>query len=248
LDSNPKLRGVIKGSKPEYPLNQLSKENLVSIAKGLLACKYVRNLDDISGAEWERIFANAIGAEWRPSNVGLDDIVKGNTCWGAKTVKSARPANQKTVRLISGRNSPAYSFSRTDFSRNDRQVIGAEVLKIWNTRVEEILVRFPFARTVVLLKGNDNSEFAVFEIPLERVLVDRYRWEFNKHDNLEAFDELNVHCFTWQPHGSQFTMIEKVPVGRHLISFQVPESVLVLSPEQVLEELGFDDSWVKLGN
>jgi hypothetical protein len=42
----------------------------------------------LEGEEWEKIFASSIGAEWKPSNIGLDDVVLGNTAWGAKTVKN----------------------------------------------------------------------------------------------------------------------------------------------------------------
>jgi hypothetical protein len=80
------------------------------------------------------MFANCIGAEWRPSNVGLDDIVMGNTAWGAKTVKARKPSEQKTVRLISGRNSPTYSFGeRIDVTANPN-TIGELVLDIWNEK------------------------------------------------------------------------------------------------------------------
>jgi hypothetical protein len=63
----------------------------------------------LEGSEWERIFAKAIDAEWKPSNVGLDDIIKGAFAWGAKTVKSNVPHQATSVRLIPGRNNPEYS-------------------------------------------------------------------------------------------------------------------------------------------
>lgn len=64
----------------------------------------------LEGPEWESIFATCIGADWKPSNVGLDDVILGNIAWGAKTVKARNPAEQSKVRLISGRNSPVYSY------------------------------------------------------------------------------------------------------------------------------------------
>jgi hypothetical protein len=62
------------------------------------------------GEDWEEIFARLVGAKWTPSNVGLDDVIYQQCAWGCKTVKNAHPAKTKRVRLISGRNSPAYSF------------------------------------------------------------------------------------------------------------------------------------------
>jgi hypothetical protein len=50
---------------------------------------------ELEGSEWESIFATCIGADWKPSNVGLDDVVMGNTAWGAKTVKATKPSTQK---------------------------------------------------------------------------------------------------------------------------------------------------------
>lgn len=60
----------------------------------------------LEGTDWEQIFARLIGARWKPSNVGLDDVLLEQTAWGAKTVKNDNPATASRVRLISGRNSP----------------------------------------------------------------------------------------------------------------------------------------------
>ena len=53
-----------------------------------------------------------VGADWKPSNVGLDDVVLDNCCWGAKTVFAGSKdiSKQKVVRLVSGRNSLTFSF------------------------------------------------------------------------------------------------------------------------------------------
>jgi hypothetical protein len=92
---------------------------------------------DLQGNKWAQIFALCIGADWKPSNVGLDDVVLGNTAWGAKTVKSGVKdfTNLKKVRLISGRNSPVFSFGSTFDTSTDPNLVGEEVLEIWNERI-----------------------------------------------------------------------------------------------------------------
>lgn len=109
--------------------------------------------------------ANCVGAQWKPSNVGLDDVVLDNCCWSAKTVKSgvADLSSQKSVRLISGRNSPTYSFGVDRITEADPNDIGKMVLDIWNERVSGIRQYFKFARTVVLVKGRDYTEYLIFE-------------------------------------------------------------------------------------
>ena len=81
----------------------------------------------------EQIFAECIGADWKPSNVGLDDVILENCCWGAKTVfSSSNIEKQSTVRLISGRNSPTYSYGVDSVMSDDPNLIGKMVLDIWN--------------------------------------------------------------------------------------------------------------------
>ena len=47
-----------------------------------------------------RFLRSCVGAEWKPSNVGLDDVVLDNCCWGAKTVFGATNIEkQQTVRI-----------------------------------------------------------------------------------------------------------------------------------------------------
>src|SRR5690349_5477229 len=104
---SPKLRTVNK-SVPAFELNEFPKEFPYLLGKEIVYLLATKGNPKLEGDEWESIFANCIGATWKPSNVGLDDVILGNTAWGAKTVKSSNPSNQKKVRLISGRNSPVY--------------------------------------------------------------------------------------------------------------------------------------------
>ncbi|WP_219921442.1 hypothetical protein [Rufibacter sp. XAAS-G3-1] len=196
----------------------------------------------LEGDEWEEIFAKCIGADWKPSNVGLDDVILGNTAWGAKTVKATKPSSQKKLRLISGRNSPNYSFGEQNVSGADPTFIGGLVLNIWNERVSSIREKFKHLRTVVLVKSSDLSEVVVFEFETIRYDLELFRWEWNKNNNLVGYDKsTGEHRFTWQPHGSQFTIIEDVPKHSLLIKIKQPPK---LDQQTILDTLGFDKSWV----
>lgn len=198
----------------------------------------------MEGPEWESIFATCIGADWKPSNVGLDDVILGNTAWGAKTVKATNPAKQSKVRLISGRNSPVYSYGDTIDTNADPNLVGTSVLDIWNGRVSAIREKFQNLRTVVLVKSNDLSEVVVFEFDTIRYDPELYIWEWNRNGNLRGVEKSTTqHRFTWQPHGSQFTIIEKIPEKSLVIRIKQPEK---LNKEDVLKALGFDETWISI--
>jgi len=224
-EKSPKLRTVNK-SIAAFPLNEFPKDFPFLLGKELIYLLASKGKPELEGSDWENIFSNCIGAEWKPSNVGLDDVVMGNTAWGAKTVKATNPALQKRVRLISGRNSPVYSFGeRIDIEANP-ELIGKLVLDIWNERVSAIREKFKHLRTVVLIKSNDLSEVCVFEFETIRYENELYKWEWNKNNNLIGVDKkTNEHCFTWQPHGSQFTIIEEVPERSLIIRIKQPEKL-----------------------
>jgi hypothetical protein len=238
----PRLRSVNKIA-PPYPVGQFPAGFVSGIAREVVCHLAFDAKPSIEGEEWERIFASSIGAQWKPSNVGLDDVVMGNCAWGAKTVKNGDPLSIHRVRLISGRNSPNYSFNNADLG-GIAQVLGDDVLAIWNARVEDIRARFPHMRTVVLVKSNDLTTFCVFEFETVRYPPDLYVWARNINGNLEGrHQDTGVHTFTWQPHGSQFTIIEPVPSSRVLFSVRPPQS---LKRADILKAVGFDNSWVTL--
>lgn len=198
----------------------------------------------LEGKEWEQIFANCINATWKPSNVGLDDIILGSCCWGAKTViaSSKNILDQKTVRLISGRNSPAYSFEEDNILHQDPNYIGGLVLDIWNERVSAVRQIYKFVRTVVLIKGKTFDDFMVFETDTVRYDPELYVFKWNKKNNLEGYSKSDdKHCFTWQPHGSQFTIIEEIPDNYTAIRVKKPDK---LDKKQVLQAVGYDKSWI----
>jgi len=242
---SPKLRTVTK-SIAAYPLNQFNSEFPYILGQEIVYLLASKGRADLEGSEWEQIFAICIGADWKPSNVGLDDVVMGNTAWGAKTVKSnVRDfKNLKTIRLISGRNSPVYSYGGTIDTTADPSIIGDQVLEIWNERVSAIREKFKNLRTVVLVKSNDLSQVAVFEFDTIRYDSELYDFIWNPRGNLEGFEKgTKIKRFTWQPHGSQFTIHENVPEETLILNIKQPEK---LDKEKILETIGFDKSWVTI--
>ncbi len=243
MSKRPKLRTVEKAEQL-FPLNEFPKEFPFILGKEIVYLLASKGKPTLEGEDWEAIFATCIGAEWKPSNVGLDDVILGNTAWGAKTVKATNPATAKKVRLISGRNSPVYSFGETIDIHANPNAVGVSVLEIWNERVSAIREKFQNLRTVVLVKSNDLTEVVVFEFDTIRYDPELFVWEWNKNGNLIGIEKsTNEHRFTWQPHGSQFTIIEEIPEKSLIINIRQPET---LDKEEVLKALGFDNSWIRI--
>lgn len=243
IENAPRLRTVEK-YKPPYPLNHFPRNFAYKLGREIVYFLASRGTPRLEGSDWEEIFSRLIGAKWKPSNVGLDDVVLEQTAWGAKTVKNRKPSAASKIRLISGRNSPVYSFGDREVSECDPNILGEKVLAIWNERVASIRRLFTHVRTVVLIKSNDLLELAVFEYETVIYSPDQFIWKWNKRRNLEGFSKSkNEHKFTWQPHGSQFTIIEYVPADRLAISIKQPP---ILDKETVLKTLRFDQSWVTI--
>ena len=239
----PKLRTVEK-SFPPFPLNEFPKNFPYVLGRELVYLLASKGKPVLEGSDFESIFATCIGANWKPSNVGLDDVVLGNTAWGAKTVKAQNPSTQKKVRLISGRNSPVYSYGEKIDTTSDPDVLGQSILEIWNERVSAVREKFQNLRTIVLVKSNDLTEVVIFEFETIRYDPELFIWEWNNNGNLVGYDNRTVeHRFTWQPHGSQFTILEEVPDESLIIKVKEPEP---LNKENVLNALGFDNSWVSV--
>ncbi len=239
----PKIRTVEK-YKPPYPPNQFPSDFALNLGREVIYLLASRGTPRLEGTDWEEIFARLIGAQWKPSNVGLDDIVLEQTAWGAKTVKNANPFTATKVRLISGRNSPVYSFGDKEVSECEPNELGEKILAIWNERVAGIRKLYKHLRTVVLIKSDDLLGMSVFEFETIIYPVTDYFWEWNRTNNLEGFSKsTEEHIFTWQPHGSQFTIIEKVPGKRLAIKIKQPPT---LDKDLVLKALKFDNSWVQI--
>jgi len=239
----PRLRTVEK-VKPPFPLNGFPQDFGYNIGREIVYLLATKRKAILEGQEWEEIFANCIGAKWKPSNIGLDDVVLKTCAWGAKTVKAKNPSKQNLVRLISGRNSPVYSFGESEVSNVEPNHLGEQVVSIWNERVSLIRKLYKHVRTVVLVKSDDLTEVLVFEFDTVRYEPELYSWKWNKRGNLEGFyKQSGAHCFTWQPHGSQFTILETIPDNCLIIKINPPEK---LNKESVLKNLGFNKNWVTI--
>lgn len=243
MPQSPKLRSVEK-YKPPYPLNKFPNDFALNLGKEIIYHLASRKTSRLEGSDWEEIFARLVGAAWKPSNVGLDDIVLGQTAWGAKTIKNKKPSSVSKVRLISGRNSLSFSYGVEDVKKLDSNEVGKKILAIYNKRVETVRKNFQHLRTVVLIKSDDLLLLSVFEFETIGYDPELYNWKWNKKGNLEGFIiSSGSHSFTWQPHGAQFTIIEDVPEKRLSIRIRKPPS---LDRGKVLEAINFDASWVEV--
>ena len=87
--AEPRLRTVNKAV-PPYAMNNFPSKFIERFAQEVVFMLATKEAMSLEGDEWEQIFAYCVGAKWKPSNVGLDDVVLDNCCWSAKTVKSSR--------------------------------------------------------------------------------------------------------------------------------------------------------------
>ena len=198
---------------------------------------------DITGTDWGDAFSDAIGGKHLDSPVGIADVVFEKMAWSMKTVKNSTPFNCKNIRLISGRCSPDYSYGITD-PHDDIQKTGRAVLGIWNERVNIAQDNYSTVRTSVLVRSNDLLSYCLFEEENHRYRTNDYYWEVNANGNLIGKSlETNEVCFTWQPHGSQFTIHTKVP--ENAVRFEIQQPPL-LTKESILDTIHFDKSWVRI--
>lgn len=108
----------------------------------------------------------------------------------------------------------------------------------------DVCKNYKHCRTVVLLKSDDLLEVGIFEFETTVYPEDQFHWQWNENHNLEGYLKANdEHKFTWQPHGSQFTIIEDVPKDRLAIRIKKPH---LIDRETVLGTLKFDASWVEI--
>ncbi|MCC8037662.1 MAG: hypothetical protein LIP02_05960 [Bacteroidales bacterium] len=239
----PKLRDSHRLKTHElYALNETPDWLVTKIAGGMVYLMHVGR-KDLSGDDFGDIFAKAVKGEHLGSPLGIADVVLDKMAWSAKTVKNNDPFKAKTARLISGRCSPDYSYGITD-PHVDVQKTGTAVLNIWNERVNIAQDNFNRVRTIVLLRNPDLDKFVIYEEENHRFVTSNYIWEVNPNGNLIGKSKKSgEHCFTWQPHGSQFTIISKIPESS--VKFEVRRPP-IMTQESVLKSLHFDESWVKI--
>ncbi len=240
--NRPRLRDSGRLSDPDlYPLNEFPKDLITSIGSYLVYLMYIGR-KDISGSDWGDAFADAIKGTHLDSPVGIADVVKGKQCWSMKTVKNDNPFTCTSIRLISGRCSPDYSYGITD-PHKDIQKTGEAVLGIWNERVNIATDHYSQVRTGILVRSSDLLSYSLFEEDTGRYRTSDYHWEVNKNGNLLGIDKEGKTKFTWQPHGSQFTIHVDVPANATKFTVKEPPK---LSKEHVLQSIDFDSSWITI--
>lgn len=240
---HPRLRDgrKLQTSEP-YPINQLPDDLLVKIGGYLVHLLYIGR-KDITGSDWGDAFADSIGGTHLDSPVGIADVVLGKMAWSMKTVKNSDPFAVKQVRLISGRCSPDYSYGITD-PHEDIQRTGTAVLGIWNERINIAQDYYTPLRTSVLVRSNDLLSYCIYEEENHRYATNEYTWEVNKNGNLIGKEiATGETCFTWQPHGSQFTIHSHVPPTAVKFRLRQPPK---LSKDEILRNINFDSSWVDI--
>ena len=241
---HPKLRDSKRLLTHEpFPLNEIPQEIVKKIGK-----KFIYMLcggyTDLSGDDWGNVFAEAIGGEHLQSPVGIADVVFDKMAWSMKTVKKVDPHKAMgSIRLISGRCSPDYSYGISD-PHEDIQKTGRAVLNIWNERINIAQDYYNPLRTSILVRSNDLLSFTLFEEENTRFVVSNFRWEENSNGNLIGISiETGETCFTWQPHGSQFTIHSKVP--QNALKFRIKQPPK-LQMEDTMRQIGYTDDWVEI--
>ena len=238
----PKLRDSKHLHEVDYAINQIPENVVTQIGAGIVYLRYIGRRD-MMGDDWGDIFAKAIGGNHLASPVGIADVEKGNIAWSLKTVKQNNPFGAKSVRLISGRCSPDYSFGIED-PHDDIQKTGEAVLAIWNSRVDIALSHYPHLRVNVLIRDYDLTNFVLFEEYLEHFNIADYEWVENSNSNLEGIERrTGLRKFVWQPHGAQFTILAPVPSSAVKFKVHHPHRVI---QDEILEKIGFESSWIEI--
>lgn len=242
MPDEPILRGTARRRSGPYPLGEIPHSIVTEIGKQIVHRLAVGQVD-ITGDDFGVIFAKAITGEHGGKPLGVADVSWENCAWSVKTVKDKSPFTATRIRTISGRNSPIYSSGITDFNA-DIQATGRAVLEVWNARVNESLNEYDDLRIIVMVRNMDVLEFMLLEYEAHRFIPSNYHWEKNAAGNFIATDSTTgTHCFTWQPHGSQFTVIHHVPSTVHC--FRITHRPGVIEARHVLNLIQYDDSWIQ---
>lgn len=239
----PRLRGTSGSKSGPWPVGRLPQRVVKEVGRQIVF-RLAIGRTDISGDEFGEIFANAIGGTDYSSPLGLADVGFNGTGWSVKTVKAKFPHKTKRVRLISGRNSPDYSFGISD-PRADMQATGSAVLSIWNSRLNAARDEHGDIRIIVLIRNMDSKEFTIFEDEITRFVESEYEWQLNRNNNFEGRRKTeDKHYFTWQPHGGQFTVVRGVPASA--TRFAINRNVPLVEASHIERVIGYDDRWISI--
>lgn len=243
LSDDPRLRGRATRRTGPYPLGQLPDSVLFQIGRQIVHRLAIGH-GDITGDDFGTIFANAVGGDHRGKPLGVADVEFEDCAWSVKTVQSSKPFETQIVRLISGRNSPDYSLGIRD-PHADPSKTGRAVLSVWNARVNEALDHYSDLRIIVLVRDMETRRFRIFEEEAQRFTATDYQWAFNTNDNLEGHNRTSgEHQFTWQPHGSQFTILRRVPASAR--RFAIAPNVPLVTPDTILASIRFRPDWITI--
>jgi len=239
----PRLRDSKKSRQSSiHSLGDFPKKLIYEISKWIVY-HFAVGKADISGEDWGDIFAKGVNGNHLSSPIGLADVVLDEGAWSVKSVKINDPHKCKIIRVISGRNSPDYSYGISN-PHDDPQKTGTAVLNIWNERVNIAVDEYVNLRSAILIRNVNTLEFTLFETEINRFVTKEYVWTVNKNGNLEGVERTRgKHKLTWQPHGSQFTIIYSVPSSA--VRFQIKRPP-VLDFNKTMEQIGFDESWVRI--
>ena len=241
--NEPRLRGNRPRRRGPYTFGEIPDKVLTKIAKQIVH-RLAIGMSDITGDDFGTIFANSIDGDHRSSPLGIADVGWDGCGWSVKTVKYARPFDRDHVRLISGRNSPDYSHG-IENPHEDIQMTGRAVLSIWNARVDEALNEFDELRIATFIRNIDTREFVIFEDDARRFVPDDYEWRYSKRKTLHGFEKLtDVHRFTWQFSGGQFTILRDVPASCRM--FTITPHVPIVTLAEVLSHVRFKDDWIDI--
>lgn len=238
---NPRLRDSSRLITHElYPLGMIPDDIITRISQYIVYL-LASGKTTMTGDEWGDSFSYAIAGTHLSSPIGIADVVYGSQAWSCKTVKKEHPFRARNIRLISGRNNVNYSYGVTDAFLNIQDT-GQKVLEIWNQRVQIANDHYNPVRTIVLVRSDDMTEFCLFEEQCVMYPTNQYCWELNRNGNFIGKLEERK-SFTWQPDGSQFTIHTQVPSNAIKFTVRKPSSILL---KDMLELVGFDDSWVNI--
>ena len=237
-----RLRGKAPRRNGPYALGAIPDSVIFHLGKKIIH-RLAVGMADIIGDDFGNMFASAIGGTHRGRPLGVADVALENCAWSIKTISNPNPFSLRIARLISGRNSPVYSHGINDPFANVQRT-GAAVLETWNERVNEAFGEYDDLRIVVMVRNVARLEFLLMEHEAHRYNPADFIWDLKNERNLVGKEvDSGAHRFTWQSSGSQFTIHHNIPQSAR--RFRIIRQLPMISENQVLESIGYQDSWIQ---